>query len=1166
MNRIYTVLTGCLVAVLGLMSLFWIATTAAATAPAKSGLNQKQVVAEGKARLDQLFISNNDTYTTVTNVPIVASMPLSSVLVNDTVVPTMSWSMIATDVATGTLEPLWDLTYSNQFTSSEIPAIKLINNQLAIAYGDNINDIDGINRELYYVAAIDARGSSWLSPTLITTLASHDMDKIWQPSLNLFNGQPAIAYNTPTNIYYAAATNSSGTNWEIYTVTHAIGADGVTLLDINGLPAIAYESHENFISKFYFVRALTSDGSSWSDPIPLTPPIDGNFDDTLLITHQEIDGRPALVYNYSASEPIFYHHALDPQGLSWGQPITLGHGSWPRFHLAANGTPLVAYSDNQQTYLLHSPDNGTTWLSRTIVPSPTTPLLLNDNHGQASLIYAQGISDSDFGITTISATQGRWDNNHSWSQFPIANFNFHHSGIILQAYQTNNDLMLMNKGVEPQTNKLVDNLIRIQWNGRFAYDPPPDYTGTVTFTYYTQQADSTSSATVNLLIEPNSPPQPAPDTYEMPRNNQLIVDNITNSPLANDTDDANSFEAHITQLPHVGELNYLGAASLITATTIGENHYKNLQWINDKPAITYMNDNGLYYQIANDHYGQTWSNAIQLDENHFYWFNFLLIDTQPTVIYLRRLNNISALMYTYALDAEGLQWSEPLTITTTPINPSGIVSTIVHGLPAIVYADGSDIKYIRADNLVGTSWTNPITIVTATDVVLPKMIMLNGKPMVQLMENVGSSQHLYHIQANDPLGSSWASPTTPINANRYDDYFLHILPYDLINIQGTPMTQFITEEQLNYISHIHYIRPIGDEHFIWHITDSSQLNENNLLTSNQTVYVNHIENKLLTTDMITNNSYQYQWAYDPLGIRWQPQINLSLQSEEALNYISRPIISNNASDWGLVYIDNSDEYKLYYQTITPWDGLFTYTPPPDFSGVVTFTYQLDDGYALSAPQIVTITVNESQAPMALADHYEIPSNYTLTVPAPGILANDISVTGPLTPFVEMLPASGALELAVDGAFTYTPAVSMGTVISFSYRATDGEWLSEPAEVTINLLAPNQLPLGRTDFYFLPAGEVALQVGAANGVLANDTDPNHDALQVELVRDVEEGLLSLAGDGAFVYLRPSDGGSGMVTFQYRVYDGWGWSQPVSSIIGDRFQLYLPVVNGGEAGVN
>lgn len=65
-------------------------------------------------------------------------------------------------------------------------------------------------------------------------------------------------------------------------------------------------------------------------------------------------------------------------------------------------------------------------------------------------------------------------------------------------------------------------------------------------------------------------------------------------------------------------------------------------------------------------------------------------------------------------------------------------------------------------------------------------------------------------------------------------------------------------------------------------------------------------------------------------------------------------------------------------------------------------------------------------------------------------------------------------------------------------------------------------------------DVALTV-AAPGVIANDTDPDGNALSAALVGDARHGTLAFTADGGFVYT-PSADFAGVDTFTYRVNDG------------------------------
>ncbi len=87
---------------------------------------------------------------------------------------------------------------------------------------------------------------------------------------------------------------------------------------------------------------------------------------------------------------------------------------------------------------------------------------------------------------------------------------------------------------------------------------------------------------------------------------------------------------------------------------------------------------------------------------------------------------------------------------------------------------------------------------------------------------------------------------------------------------------------------------------------------------------------------------------------------------------------------------------------------------------------------------------------------------------------------------------------------------------------------------VSVGAGNQLPVAADDGYATPE-DFALVVVAANGVLANDTDPDLDPLQTVLVDDVSNGVLTLNADGSFDYT-PAANFNGTDSFTYRASDG------------------------------
>ena len=88
----------------------------------------------------------------------------------------------------------------------------------------------------------------------------------------------------------------------------------------------------------------------------------------------------------------------------------------------------------------------------------------------------------------------------------------------------------------------------------------------------------------------------------------------------------------------------------------------------------------------------------------------------------------------------------------------------------------------------------------------------------------------------------------------------------------------------------------------------------------------------------------------------------------------------------------------------------------------------------------------------------------------------------------------------------------------------------------------QAPTGVADSYGYNL-TTGVAVNAANGVLANDTDPNGDNLSAVLQDNVQNGTLNLDASGAFTYV-PNGGFTGDDTFSYFANDGGANSALVS----------------------
>ena len=191
------------------------------------------------------------------------------------------------------------------------------------------------------------------------------------------------------------------------------------------------------------------------------------------------------------------------------------------------------------------------------------------------------------------------------------------------------------------------------------------------------------------------------------------------------------------------------------------------------------------------------------------------------------------------------------------------------------------------------------------------------------------------------------------------------------------------------------------------------------------------------------------------------------------------------------------------------------------------------------------------APLALADSYSVSEGTTLTIAAPGVLANDtlngavIASFGPTTGLEQSVLGNamqtargGSINLSSGGSFTYTAASGVVGADTFRYLIRNAAG-SSTGVVTIEVRPVEATAVG--DSYTTPP-ENALNVPAP-GVLGNDilaggriasfgarTGTEQTTLATA-TPSAQGGTISLNGDGSFNYTPPPT-----------LDDGYGYSRP------------------------
>lgn len=216
-------------------------------------------------------------------------------------------------------------------------------------------------------------------------------------------------------------------------------------------------------------------------------------------------------------------------------------------------------------------------------------------------------------------------------------------------------------------------------------------------------------------------------------------------------------------------------------------------------------------------------------------------------------------------------------------------------------------------------------------------------------------------------------------------------------------------------------------------------------------------------------------------------------------------------------------------TVTGTAPFLTYSPQPNYSGSDSFTFRVNDGTADSNTASVSLTVLPvNDVPVVRTDAYSGTEDAVLTVPAPGVLANDTDVDGDfLAAELVASPHSGTLTLNADGGFRYSPNPDFRGTDSFTYRAGDGQAFSEATTVTLTVVAVNDAPVAVGQSLSTPED-------TAQPLTLSGTDVDGDPLTYQVVTGPAHGTLT--GTPPHLTYRPATNYAGSDSFTFRVSDG------------------------------
>jgi Tol biopolymer transport system component len=199
-----------------------------------------------------------------------------------------------------------------------------------------------------------------------------------------------------------------------------------------------------------------------------------------------------------------------------------------------------------------------------------------------------------------------------------------------------------------------------------------------------------------------------------------------------------------------------------------------------------------------------------------------------------------------------------------------------------------------------------------------------------------------------------------------------------------------------------------------------------------------------------------------------------------------------------------------------------------FSGnQICFAVTFTDG----SEAIYSVTLDfldGNDPPLAVNDSYGTSEDVTLSVAAPGVLANDLDPEGSaLTAVVATLPAHGTLTLNPDGAFSYSPEADYNGSDTFTYRVIDAAGaVSNIAAVSVTIAPVADPPPGmnRIAFESNRDGNLEIYVMNADGSAQTrlTTNPAADSNPAWSPDRSRIAFTSLRDGNAEIYVMNADG--------------------------------------------
>ncbi len=214
-----------------------------------------------------------------------------------------------------------------------------------------------------------------------------------------------------------------------------------------------------------------------------------------------------------------------------------------------------------------------------------------------------------------------------------------------------------------------------------------------------------------------------------------------------------------------------------------------------------------------------------------------------------------------------------------------------------------------------------------------------------------------------------------------------------------------------------------------------------------------------------------------------------------------------------------------------------YTPDPNFIGFDQFTYTITDTENSTDTATVTVEVlNQGEPPLAKNDAQTVLEDSPPNVIP--VLANDSDPDGNTADMRVVAVTQGANGVVAIRAgqldVTYQPNPNFFGTDTFTYSVRDSANNVSTASVVVTVTGIPDAPDAKNDLATVNEGTTKNTID----VLANDVDPDGDAITVSAVTQGQSGTVAIAADSKSVLYTPNAGFVGSDVFTYTIRDPAG----------------------------